>query len=216
MKSRRGSDRLHRNAAVMGALSLCSVLLATPASAHHAMGGATPSNGWEGLLSGLAHPVIGLDHLAFVLAAGLIAALHRRGAVIPIAFVAASLIGTGVHGLAWNLPAPQLVISLSVLLFGALLIARRQSLQLSVGLAAAAGVFHGYAYGESIVGAESTPLAAYLLGLALVQLAIGLSTQSLFHVAARRTPDMGSLTLRWAGIVICGVGLAYLTTQWVG
>jgi len=213
MKSRQGSDRLRRHAAGVGALSLCSVLLATPASAHHAMGGATPSNGWEGLLSGLAHPVLGLDHLAFVVAAGLLAALHRRGAFIPIAFVAASLIGTGVHGLAWNLPAPEVLISLSVLLFGARLMAKRQSLPLSVGLAAAAGVFHGYAYGGSIVGAESTPLAAYLLGLALVQLAIGLATQSAYHMAARRTPDM---TLRWAGFVVCCVGLAYLGTQWVG
>ena len=213
MKSRQGSDRLRRHAAGVGALSLCSVLLATPASAHHAMGGATPSNGWEGLLSGLAHPVIGLDHLAFIVAAGLIAALFRRGAVIPIAFVAASLIGTGVHALAWNLPAPELLISLSVLLFGALLIARRQSLALSAGLAAAAGVFHGYAYGESVVGAESTPLAAYLLGLALVQLAIGLSTRSVYRMTARRTSDM---TLRWAGVAICCVGIAYLCAPWVG
>jgi urease accessory protein len=206
-------DGLHRHCAGVGALTLCSILLAAPANAHHAMGGATPSNGWEGLLSGLAHPVLGLDHLAFVVAAGLIAALHRRGAVIPIAFVAASLIGTRVHALAWTLPATELWISWSVLLFGALLMARRQRLALSAALAAGAGVFHGYAYGESIVGAESTPLAAYLLGLALVQLAIGLSTRSLFHLAARRTPDMGSVTLRRAGIVICGVGLAYLSTQ---
>jgi urease accessory protein len=216
MKSRQGSDRLHRHAAGVGAFSLCSVLLATPASAHHAIGGATPSNGWEGLLSGLAHPVLGLDHLAFVLAAGLIAALHRRGVFIPIAFVAASLLGTGVHRLALNLPAPELGISLSVLLFGALLVARRRSLPLSMVLASASGVFHGYAYGQSIVGAEMTPLWAYLLGLALVQLAMGLSTQSLFQIAIRRTPEMGIVTLRWAGFVVCCVGLAYLSTQWVG
>ncbi len=197
-----------RNGLGVGPLALLSILLATPASAHHAMGGATPSNGWEGLLSGLVHPVIGLDHLAFVVAAGLIAALHRRGVMIPIAFVAASLIGTGVHALAWNLPAPELLISLSVFLFGVLLMAERQSLPLSVGLASAAGVFHGYAYGESIVGAESTPLAAYLLGLALVQLTIAVSTQSAYHMAARRTPDM---TLRWAGLAVCCVGLVHLS-----
>ena len=215
MKSRRGSDGLQQYGPRVGALSLCSMLLATPASAHHAMGGATPSDGWEGFLSGLAHPVIGLDHLAFVVAAGLMATLHRRGAFIPIAFVTASLIGTAVHGLAWNRPAPEVAISLSVLLFGAFLMARRQSLPLPVGLASVAGVFHGYAYGESIVGAEMTPLGAYLLGLALVQLAIGVSTRSLFQIAARRAPDMGGVTLRWAGIVICCVGLAYLGSQWV-
>jgi len=83
-------------------------------------------------------------------------------------------------------------------------------------LASASGVFHGYAYGESIVGAEMTPLWAYLLGLALVQLAIGLSTQSLFQIAVRRTPDIEILTLRWAGLVIGGVGLAYLSASWLG
>jgi urease accessory protein len=44
------------------------------AEAHHAMGGTTPQTLAQGLLSGLAHPVIGLDHLAFTLAAGLLAA----------------------------------------------------------------------------------------------------------------------------------------------
>lgn len=203
---------LNRHGAALGTLTLGSMLLAAPASAHHAMGGATPSNGWEGLLSGLAHPVIGFDHLAFVVAAGLIAALHRRGALIPIAFVAASLAGTGVHVLGWNLPAPELLTALSVLLFGALLVARRESLPISVGLAALAGIFHGYAYGESIVAAEASPLTAYLLGLALVQLAIALSTQSVYRVTARRTPDM---TLRWAGVAICCVGFAYLSAPWV-
>jgi urease accessory protein len=83
-------------------------------------------------------------------------------------------------------------------------------------LASAAGIFHGYAYGESIVGAEMTPLSAYLLGLALVQLVIGLSTRSVFHIVARRTPDIESLTLRWAGLVVCGIGLAYLSAPWLG
>ncbi len=211
MKARKGSHGFHRGAG-LGALALGSLLLAAPASAHHAMGGATPSNGWEGLLSGLAHPVIGFDHLAFVVAAGLIAARHRRGVIVPVAFVAASLVGTGIHVLALNLPAPELLISLSVLLFGALLVARRESLPMSVGLAALAGIFHGYAYGESIVAVEATPLAAYLLGLALVQLAIGLSTQGIYRMTARRTPDM---TLRWAGVAICCVGIAYLSAPWV-
>jgi hypothetical protein len=35
------------------------LLAAAPASAHHVMGGRTPSTFLEGLLSGLAHPVIG-------------------------------------------------------------------------------------------------------------------------------------------------------------
>jgi len=216
MRNGNGLDGAYRHGAGVAAFTVWAMLLATPASAHHATGGATPSNAWQGLLSGLAHPVLGLDHLAFVVAAGLIAALHRRGILIPVAFAAASLVGTGVHRLALNLPAPELMVSLSVLLFGALLVARRRSLPIVMALASAAGIFHGYAYGQSIVGAEMTPLSAYLLGLALVQVAIGLSTQRIFQIAFRPTPGMGRVTLRWAGFVVCCVGLAHLTTQWLG
>jgi urease accessory protein len=192
------------------------MLFAIPASAHHAIGGATPSNGWEGFLSGLAHPVLGLDHFAFVVAAGLIAALHRRGALIPVAFAAASLVGASVHRLALDLPAPELMISLSVLLFGVLLAARQRSLPIVVGLTSVAGIFHGYGYGESIVGAEMAPFSAYLLGLAVVQLVLALSTQRIFQMAFRPALGTGSVIYRWAGVVIACIGLGYLSTQVLG
>src|SRR5262249_57584778 len=51
-------------------LSIPFSLATVPAFAHHMMGGRTPSTFMEGLLSGLGHPVIGLDHLAFLLAVG--------------------------------------------------------------------------------------------------------------------------------------------------
>jgi urease accessory protein len=205
-------DGVYRHSARVAALALCT-MLAPPAGAHHAMGGEIPSNVWQGLLSGLAHPIFGLDHFAFIVAAGLIAVLHRRGALIPVAFVAASLIGTGIHLLSWDLPAPEMMISLSVLLFGVLLIARPLRLPNVVTLAAASGIFHGYAYGESIVGAEMTPLWAYLLGLAIVQLAVGLSTRWLVLKALRPTSSEGSVALRLAGFAIGFVGLAFLAIQ---
>ena len=206
-----GFDGVHRYGARVAALALC-MTLPHSAGAHHAIGGKIPSNAWEGLLSGLAHPILGLDHFAFVVAAGLIAALHRRGALVLVAFVAASLVGTGIHLLAWDLPAPELMISLSVVLFGVLLIVRQLSLPIVVGLAAASGIFHGYAYGESIVGAEMTPLWAYLLGLAMVQVAVGLSVQWLVQKALRPIPAMGSVALRLAGFAIGLVGVGYLAT----
>ena len=42
-----------------------------PASAHHLMGGKTPTTFTDGILSGLGHPIIGVDHLAFLVAVGL-------------------------------------------------------------------------------------------------------------------------------------------------
>ena len=193
-------------------LALC-MMLAPPAGAHHATGGEIPSNGWEGFVSGLAHPVLGLDHFAFIVAAGLIAALHRRGALVPVAFVAASIVGTVIHLLSWDLPAAETMISLSVILFGVLLVARQVRLPVVAALAAVSGIFHGYAYGESIVGAEMTPLWAYLLGLAMVQIAIGFSTQWLVQKVMRPTSSQEIVALRLAGLAIGFVGLAFLAMQ---
>ena len=41
---------------------------------------------------------------------------------------------------------------------------------------AIAGLFHGYAFGEAIAGAERAPLGAYLLGLVVVQSALTVGT----------------------------------------
>ena len=72
-----------------------------------------------------------------------------------------------------------------------------------------AGFFHGYVYGESIYGAEPTPLAAYLAGLVAVQtvLVVGLAlmTRTLWKV--------WSIAPRLAGAAICGVGFTVLVTQ---
>ena len=51
-----------------------ALLLAPSASAHHALGGAMPASWTQGLMSGLAHPILGIDHLAFVVGVGLLAA----------------------------------------------------------------------------------------------------------------------------------------------
>jgi len=54
------------------AFSFSFLVFANPTSAHHTMGGGMPSNFFEGFMSGLAHPVIGVDHLAFIVALGLV------------------------------------------------------------------------------------------------------------------------------------------------
>jgi urease accessory protein len=54
------------------------------------MGGKMPSTFGEGLLSGLGHPVIGPDHLAFLVAVGIAVGVGGLSLALPIVFVAAS------------------------------------------------------------------------------------------------------------------------------
>lgn len=195
-----------------------SILLsASPAAAHHAFGGKTPSNFFEGFLSGLAHPIIGLDHFAFVVAIGLLAAIKERGIFIPIAFVLTALAGTGIHLMSLDLPVPEVVISASVLVFGIMLALKNSpNSVLMIVLAAIAGLFHGYAYGESIVGAEMTPLVAYLAGFTLIQLAIALLSFQVSKSVMRPVTEQPNLVLRFAGFTIGGAGAAFLSSAILG
>lgn len=209
------------------AFSSLSLLAATPALAHHAMGGRMPANALEGFITGLAHPVIGPDHLAFIVAVGLLAATKRRGIWIPAAFILAALAGTLLHLASVALPGVELLVAGSVLLFGILLaLPEAPALSVMTGLAAAAGLFHGYAYGEAIFGAESTPVLAYLVGFSTIQLTISLlawwSGQRLLNQALAKAQTglasdlVQTPVIRSIGLVICGVGIAFLSNQIVG
>ena len=54
------------------------VLSASPAYAHHPLGGMPMETFTHGLLSGIGHPILGFDHLFFVVIVG-IAALFTGG-----------------------------------------------------------------------------------------------------------------------------------------
>lgn len=160
-------------------LAIATVLtigVQAPAWAHHAMDMALPQTFSQGLLSGLGHPVIGIDHLAAIVGVGILAALADRGPSVVLAFSAAMMAGVVVHLAGVTLPAGEFLVGLTTLALGALVVLRRS---MGAGLAAAsfavAGLVHGYALGESIVGAEASPLVAYLLGLLVVQSVIALA-----------------------------------------
>ncbi len=200
----------------LGSVTLLLLSLgANAALAHHAMGGKMPQTWIEGFLSGLSHPMIGIDHFAFVVAVGLGAAgVAAWGWTLPLGFVLGTVGGTGLHLAEMNLPGLEPTIALSVVVFGGLLaLGRRWPLAAWTGLGAIAGVFHGYAYGESIVGAEPTPLGAYLLGFALVQGVIALGVA---QITQRWLLPRYPQALQAAGLILLGSGLAFLSAALLG
>jgi len=186
-------------------------LLTAPASAHHVMGGKLPSTFLEGLLSGLGHPIIGPDHLAVLIAVGIVVGASRLSLVLPVAFIAAMAAGVEVHVSGIALPAAEILIALSAVVVG-LLLARGRALPAAAWgiLFSVAGFFHGYAFGESIYGAETAPLGAYLLGLVFVQsmLTIGVAL-----LVRRMRLGISALAPRLAGAAVIGVGFVVLMGQ---
>jgi urease accessory protein len=202
--------RLFRTAAPF---TLALLLAATPASAHHVMGGKTPSTLFEGLLSGLGHPVIGADHLAFLVAVGIVIGVGGLDLAFAALFVVAMAAGVALHVASLTLPGSELVVALSVLVAG-VLVARGRALPTMAwaALFAAAGLFHGYAFGESIFGAEASPLGAYLVGLVIVQSALVVGVALLVR---RLGAGIASVGPRLAGAAIGGIGFAVLIAQLV-
>ncbi|MEM8830208.1 MAG: HupE/UreJ family protein [Cyanobacteria bacterium P01_G01_bin.19] len=225
MNINKTSVKLARSAKIAMASLLLSILVGliflidtTPVLAHHPSGGEIPSTFLAGFLSGLGHPVIGIDHLVFTIAVGLLAALSKRlGIIIPAAFVVATAIGTAIHLQSIDLPIVELIISASILMAGIFLARRKpSSLALLTVTSTIAGIFHGYAYGESIVGAETTALGAYLLGFCIIQLAIGIAAYYIGKKASGNSATPNTLPIRFAGFAICGIGFSFLSGAILG
>jgi len=199
-------------------LTISFLINASPALAHHPNGGEIPNTFAQGFVSGIGHPVIGIDHLVFVIAIGLLAALNKKlGMVIPLGFVLATAIGTGIHLQNLDLPVAELTISASVLVMGIFLAKKEQAnLALLTVISAIAGIFHGYAYGESIVGAETTVLGAYLIGFCAIQFGISLAAYYLGKQVLNRATIPNSLPLRFAGFAICGIGFSFVSSAILG
>jgi urease accessory protein len=174
--------------------------LVPPAFAHHLMGDELPSTAWHGLLSGLGHPIIGIDHFAFTVGVGLMSQLAGRLVLLPLLFVTGSVLGCFIHiqgiDLLWTEPA----IGLTVAAAAAIVATRsRIPIVVLVLLFGIAGVFHGYAYGESIVEAETAPLSAYVIGFGVIQYCVAAGSGALLRMIVRRDYVSETMLMRLMG-----------------
>src|SRR6476469_5822310 len=100
-------------------LSLAAVALSVdPVLAHHIMGGRMPTTFADGLLSGLGHPIIGLDHFAAIVAVACLASVHRAGWLLVVSSVVAMIAGAAIHVRGATVPAAEIIVALSVISLG--------------------------------------------------------------------------------------------------
>ncbi len=190
------------------AILIATLLAPWPALAHHPMGGAVPRTVWQGLLSGIGHPLIGLDHFAFLIGAGLVAASLPRRIGLPLiaVFVAAGFVGTLLHLGGVEFGPVEALVALTCLGAGLLALFRAGEAPARAWLFglgfALAGLVHGHAFAEAVVGAEATPILAYLIGLAVVQ---GLVACGVMLLARDAKP-----VRRLGGAAVASVGALFL------
>jgi urease accessory protein len=194
------------------ALTLAGLAAATPALAHHPMGGMTPATFTQGLLSGVGHPVLGLDHLAALVGVGLVSSRFARGLTLPAFWIVAMAAGVAFHLASASLPYAEALVALSVVAIGlAATVRTTLPYAMIAALFAAGGAVHGYALAESIVGAEATPLTAYLAGLVGVQVALTTGIAYAARYVAKGAPAVPSLRLAGLAVAITGAATLVLS-----
>ncbi len=139
-----------------------------PVLAHHpfGMGDSDGLSTLQGFASGIGHPLLGPDHLLFMLAIAFVGLRRPEKWAIPL--LAIGLIGSAFVQLQ---PLPELLapwaeslVSLSLAIEGLIVLDLLSSKWLLPMFA-----LHGYLLGSTIVGAEPTPLIGYFLGLIFAQ-----------------------------------------------
>ena len=191
-------------------LAAALALTATPALAHHPLGGLPMETFSHGLMSGVGHPVLGFDHLFFVVAVGVLSLFTAHRMLAPAAYIGAMLVGCGLMYAGVAMPLAELVIVASLVVAGGLLASGRSLGMVPVlGLFAVFGLFHGSAFGGSIAGQEGgiggAVLLGYLIGLGAIQYAIAIAAG--WVATTLGASSAASVNARLAGAAIAGVGV---------
>ncbi len=168
---------------------------------------AHPGHESSGLLAGLAHPMLGLDHLLAMLAVGLWAAQQSGAArwALPGVFVVSMLLG-GLLGFAGvQLPLLETGIAASVLAFGLLAaVAVRLPMALALSLTAAFAVSHGVAHGLEL------PTLASPWGYALGFVSATAALHTAGYALVRLLPQAAAPLIRLAGVATALTGACLL------
>jgi urease accessory protein len=199
MRPQRGSLR---SAVPIRLAALALFFFARAASAHEQAGAAA------GFLTGLRHPVSGLDHVLAMIAVGLWGAQLGAPAIwlLPVAFPMMMACGGFLGLVGLPLPRVEVAIGLSALLLGAMVaLEARPPVAVAALLVGVFAIFHGHAHGAELPAGQSG--LTYSIGFVTatgclhgVGIAIGL-----VHRWA-----WGRTFLRAAGALVALAGVAFV------
>jgi urease accessory protein len=160
-------------------------------------------------MSGLSHPILGLDHLLAMLSVGILSAQMGEKAMwaVPAVFVGVMLFG-GLMGIgSEGIPFIEPVIALSVIALG-IAIAFEEKLPLMVTIAFVGffGFNHGFAHGMEMP--QLAHAIQYSIGFILGATIIHLIGVAIGYLATKT--EKNSKVLQFIGAFIAGMGLHIL------
>lgn len=153
------------------------------------------------LMSGLLHPLTGIDHLLVLLAVGLIAAKQGGKALLafPAVFFGLMAAGAWLSAAAVQIPFVESLIALSLVAFGLLVtINQKQRAKMLFWGVSFFAVFHGYAHASEIP-ADSSALM-YFSSLMLMSLVICLGGCVIGMASGKRMSYLFSLVCLSSGL----------------
>jgi urease accessory protein len=160
-----------------------------------------------GFVSGLSHPVSGLDHVLAMVAVGLWGAQLGAPAiwVLPVAFPMMMAFGGMLGLMGIPLPGVEVGIAVSAMVLGALVLGGiRLSLVAAVAVVAFFAVFHGHAHGTELQAGQNAML--YSLGFVI---ATGLLHAVGIGIGLIQRWNLGRTVLRGAGGLVLAGGLYF-------
>ena len=192
------------------AYTIIADLFVTLALAYNAPSCIALQTIWHSFLSGLCDPIIGVEHLSFLVAFGVMIAFLKNRMIFGASFIVATKAGTLILLAGGFLPMTELVISASIVLSGFLIIHGRDvKLPTVVALALCSGLFHSLAFNAAVIGTKLSPTIAYFFRLAVVHMCIVYGT-AFFHRALWKSTATVTLKPRLSEAFEAGGGLIYL------
>lgn len=170
-------------------------------------------HGTSGISEGLAHP-FGADHLLAMVAVGLwsVSALPANKAWWgPATFMLSLIVSAALGAAGFSVPFLEQLISLSVVLFGAMLVLSRLKMPtaLGLGLVALAAALHGLAHGAET---PETGFATYAAGFLATTAALHFGGVSVGLGIRKAFADKSTWVVTGLGALCSGAGL-YLFSQ---
>jgi urease accessory protein len=161
-----------------------------------------------GLLTGLQHPISGLDHVIAMLAVGLWGAQLGRPAVwiLPVVFPVMMAMGGNLGLMGIPLPGVEVGIAVSAVVLGLMVLAEaRLKIHVAMMVVAFFAIFHGHAHGTELPAGQSGLL--YSIGFVA---ATGCLHAMGIAIGLIHRWQVGRLALRGAGSVVCAAGIYFL------